>query len=377
MVDIRAFVPKKEHPANIRPEVSKQPDVHLKLDPGEILFSKGELGGDLYFIEQGIVEIFITQKDQEIVLTEMGVGEVIGVMTLLTLEPRLASCRAKEQVIVKKISKASISKLISVLPKWLHIVLKEFTGRITEMNRLYSETLLDLKKARESQVSTLFLAAQMAPTASILGLGLATQSEGSDTIKVQDLLAQLALALNQPREVVADIWQIFVDAGCVHVTSENDKKNPRVALADLVTLATFASFVRESNQGATRKILKAKFSTEDLKLLTDLASLYLQDTVSQDVAIEIKESAIIENLKTKTEVTWDAETIEKSAKAGILTTKGQKNERIISFVPSELSRLAGFLTAFTKFTGEAAIKIVPGNARAGEKTSTSTAKKAA
>src|SRR5690606_30589350 len=102
--------------------------------PGEIIFQKGEIGGDLLLIEKGSVEIFTHQNHQEVVLTEMKEGEIIGVMTCLTAEPRMASARAKTEAILKKVPHASIKKVLNGLPKWMAIVLKEFTIRLSEMN---------------------------------------------------------------------------------------------------------------------------------------------------------------------------------------------------------------------------------------------------
>ena len=57
---------------------------HLYLIAGQMLFEKGDEGGDLYFIHKGEIEIFSGINDQETLLATMKKGEVIGLPTFLT-----------------------------------------------------------------------------------------------------------------------------------------------------------------------------------------------------------------------------------------------------------------------------------------------------
>ena len=214
-MEIKPFSPRKLDAAPEQKAAAKSPEIHLNLEAGQLLFAQGDAGGDLYFIEAGVIEIFITKKGQDIILAQMGVGEVIGVMTLLTAEPRLAAARAKEPAKVKKIPRTAVAKLIATFPKWLNIVLKEFTVRINEMNRRYSETLLELKQSRETQITSLFLATQMAQSLVIVGRGIAKNQDGQDIVFVEELLEKMELVLNQPREVIAGLWQVLTDAGLI------------------------------------------------------------------------------------------------------------------------------------------------------------------
>ena len=45
--------------------------------PGKLIFSSGDPGGDLLFIDEGQVEIFNVKDDRDIRLTLMGPGEII------------------------------------------------------------------------------------------------------------------------------------------------------------------------------------------------------------------------------------------------------------------------------------------------------------
>ena len=356
MVAVKAFTPNKLIGPSKQLEVHTPASVHLKVEPGHLLFSKGDPGGDLFFIEKGTVEIFVTQLDQEIVLTEMSTGEIIGVMTLLTSDPRLASCRAKDVVVVKKISKQAVASLIASLPKWLHIVLKEFTGRIVEMNRLYSETMVSLKKARENQVTPLFVATQLAPTASLLALGL---KEGSESVDVNELLGQLSLALNQPKEMISNIWKVFVTTGCVTVIKDPAKKTPVVTVANLVTLASFTELLAGANKGPNRKILRAKFTTNEIQCLTKIGTMSLKNANGAEIRVSVKMSDLNADLEKLNDGPLDFVAIEKASKAGLLTSTGSGDTLVLAFAPVLLVQTLGFLAAIKRLSGEVESKESP------------------
>jgi len=66
------------------------------LAPGQRLFTQGDPGDAAYVIESGSIEVFAEVNGEEIAITTMGRGEVIGELALLDGAPRSASARACE-----------------------------------------------------------------------------------------------------------------------------------------------------------------------------------------------------------------------------------------------------------------------------------------
>jgi CRP-like cAMP-binding protein len=351
-VEIKPFAPQRIQTEVSRKDVAKSPEIHLNLEAGQLLFAQGDSGGDLYFIESGLIEIFINKKGQDIVLSQMGVGEIIGVMTLLTAEPRLAAARAVEPTVVKKIPRKAVASLIASFPKWLNIVMKEFTARINEMNRRYSETMIELKQARETQITSVFLATQMAQSLVIVGKSIAKNQDGVDLVFTEELLEKLELVLNQPRELVAGIWQIFVDSGLVKVEIEPERKRKVVTLDRLDKASMFTQFVRESAQGSTRKILKAKFRFKELQTLTSLVKFVIKKGADPNKSAAFKVSEIVPQFERTTGVAWDFDHLEKPIKLGMLVVKGEGESQTLTFTPSSLARTLGCVAAMKKLTDE-------------------------
>lgn len=127
----------------------------MVLAPGDILFQQGDPGGDLFFIQKGEIEIFTTKENIDVVLTVMKAGEVLGLMTFASTEPRMAGARAKSETVLKRVSKEQIAGQISAMPSWLKIVLKDLKFRITQMNAKYSASLERIRDLKKSQISNL------------------------------------------------------------------------------------------------------------------------------------------------------------------------------------------------------------------------------
>ncbi len=75
--------------------ISKTPE-RKTIEKGEILFLEGDSGSEAYLILSGHVEIYRMVGNQEEVLAKVGRGEIIGEMSLIDNQPRMASARVME-----------------------------------------------------------------------------------------------------------------------------------------------------------------------------------------------------------------------------------------------------------------------------------------
>ena len=216
--------------------------------PGEPIFSEGEQGGSMFFIKEGEVEIFTKRDGKDILLSVMKPGEVMGTLTCITNANRLASARAKTKVVLTSVSHEKISGLIAKLPKWVSIVLKDFTQRLQHMNLVYSETLQKLEKARESQISLLYTSSQFASA-------IATCAEDKHILldEVKGLLPETILdycegMLNRPREELQSILKIFISSGMLTLKIEQEKKRKFFTIENAQKIKDFCHFVKQTRR---------------------------------------------------------------------------------------------------------------------------------
>lgn len=118
----------------------------LRFTAGQIIFVESDPGDSVFHIEQGIVEIFLGSGETAVVLAEMTSGEILGVMAVVTGSKRLASARAKTEVLCKKIPAKSIADQIKQLPVWVGAVFKEYRARLDHVNNLYLEKSRELRR---------------------------------------------------------------------------------------------------------------------------------------------------------------------------------------------------------------------------------------
>lgn len=110
---------------------------------GELIFSEGDKGENLYILTKGTVEVFKTDTDRNIsVIAELKPGEIIGELEYFTENPYNASAVASEKSSFLQISgnfKEILEKRPEISATVLYQFLKTFSGRLRKANTLVKE----------------------------------------------------------------------------------------------------------------------------------------------------------------------------------------------------------------------------------------------
>ena len=84
----------------------------LRLTEGSKLFAEGDKGDTLFYIHQGRVKLTkMASPEVEIVVAELGQGDLFGEMALLTKAPRSTACVVSEQAIFYVLKKGRFEDL--------------------------------------------------------------------------------------------------------------------------------------------------------------------------------------------------------------------------------------------------------------------------
>jgi CRP-like cAMP-binding protein len=91
----------------------------VQVRKGEAVFRRGDKGDALYFIDDGRIDIFVDNEQDEKAepLAHLGPGQSFGEMALLTGEPRSASAIAATDASLLKIDKVHFDELLERSPK--------------------------------------------------------------------------------------------------------------------------------------------------------------------------------------------------------------------------------------------------------------------
>ncbi len=102
-------------------------------EDGELIICQGEVGDCMYVIQEGEVEIFLDDGENEITLATRGPGDFFGEMALFDRDVRSASVRAKGQARVLTVDKKNLLGRIQRDPSMAFRVLETMSNRIREL----------------------------------------------------------------------------------------------------------------------------------------------------------------------------------------------------------------------------------------------------
>lgn len=322
----------------------------IELKAKELLFEKGDRGGDLFLIEEGEVEIFIRVEYSDAVLSSMTKGEIIGIVTCLTSEPRFASCRAKVDTKIRRIPRKKIERVLEGVPDWMHIVLKEFGHRLSQINERYSEAKVHLEKLKKNQASFVFFATQLAGAAAAIGELISRSGEGEKVIIVDDLLNKFELILALPKKDIATIWEIFSDVGLIHETVDAEKKKRVIKLSNAQKLNYFSEFVQKYRRGKFKELESANLTHRETRNLIAMTKVARHMGLDLSAKVQIKVSDIEGLCKKVTNNSFDAKCIQAAVRIKLAELVAGAPELSVAFVPVDLGRTVGCLEAIRRLT---------------------------
>ena len=89
----------------------------------ERIIEEGAAGDSMYLIVEGAVEVTVKQPDgTRLEVAELGPGEAIGIMSLLTGEPRSATVRAQQDVVVYEIAAPALQRVFDRHPETVELI---------------------------------------------------------------------------------------------------------------------------------------------------------------------------------------------------------------------------------------------------------------
>lgn len=107
----------------------------ITIDAGDLLIRSGESSEDLYLVESGSLQVLLNDANrQDKVVAEIGPGESIGEMALLTGALRSATIRAKEPSRLWQITRHSFEQIAQDSPSLRATVEEAARGKIHQAN---------------------------------------------------------------------------------------------------------------------------------------------------------------------------------------------------------------------------------------------------
>jgi CRP-like cAMP-binding protein len=117
---------------------------------GQIIIRQGELGNNMYVIQDGQVEVILETGDQEIQLDIHGPGAFFGEMAIFDRDVRSATVRALGDVRVLTVDKKNLMRRVHEDPSLAFRLVETMSQRIREL--VDKVARLESEERRETDV---------------------------------------------------------------------------------------------------------------------------------------------------------------------------------------------------------------------------------
>lgn len=118
---------------------SNRPILERRFYPkDQVIIQEGDDGQTAYLIQSGVVSVFTYQGNRELLLTNLGPGEIFGEMSLLFGEPRSASVKAKKDCNLILINKNKLDQKLKASDPTIRSIVKALVKRIDASNKMIS-----------------------------------------------------------------------------------------------------------------------------------------------------------------------------------------------------------------------------------------------
>jgi len=117
--------------------------------PGEIIIQEGEMGRDLYVLNDGVVEISTKEDNGSFILNQIEPPQILGELSFLTGLPRTATAKAKTNAKVYIFKYENLEGQIAELPKSIKPIMNTLINRVRAQDRRIielEEEMLMLKR---------------------------------------------------------------------------------------------------------------------------------------------------------------------------------------------------------------------------------------
>ena len=125
------------------PGTSKSPfERYLVTHPmGDIIFSEGEIGTEMYILQSGTVELLKEIGGETRVLSTLEKGDFFGEMSVLEDLPRTASARAKTDVELVRINGATFDAMLKSNTEIAVRMLRKLSRRVREVTDMLEKEI--------------------------------------------------------------------------------------------------------------------------------------------------------------------------------------------------------------------------------------------
>lgn len=113
----------------------------VKLGAGELVFQEGELGSEMYVIEQGEVELLKQFNGQERRLVVLRQGDFFGEMSILEDKPRQSTARTVAEAQLLPVNSSTLNAMLKQSPEIAVRMMRKLSRRLRDTDQMLRQAL--------------------------------------------------------------------------------------------------------------------------------------------------------------------------------------------------------------------------------------------
>ena len=108
---------------------------YRSLKVNEILFNQGDIPDNMYIVKSGKIAIYLNDGATSKVVSVVGVGELIGEISLFDQKSRSASARALSEASLVILPYEVLQNQLDGLPDWVKVTMKTLCDKLRDTNQ--------------------------------------------------------------------------------------------------------------------------------------------------------------------------------------------------------------------------------------------------
>src|SRR5580693_10182465 len=129
--------------------------VAVDLPAGEYVFREGDLGTEMFIIQEGKIEILNRMGDEDRVLAVLEKGDFFGEMSVLEDLPRAASARALTDTRLLQINGSTFDQMLQANPEIAVRMMRKLSRRLRETDELLKTSFGNRQSPISSEIPSL------------------------------------------------------------------------------------------------------------------------------------------------------------------------------------------------------------------------------
>lgn len=251
------------------------------LKKGDILFREGDPSEEMYVIKSGRIAITKAKGSSEIILAELGAGDMLGEMAFFDSKPRSAGAKAMIDTVVIALPFKALNAQFKTFPEWLKAIVRTVNTHLRNANM----KIKNLEKAtdEDAQFFTPHLVTRLA---AVLGLVAARYGEKAPEgliVPPNRLRNYCIQVFQQPTAKLSKFQEILQGLGYMKV-EEIGEGRQKLTMFRLDALMAFVDYYNDWLFTAEDK----KFSIEEKELRTLGVLIFYGKKVTPDAKGKLK-----------------------------------------------------------------------------------------